>query len=125
MGIVVTVAMLLGLILLLKNNYQQSLTILMARLIFIIGLWNMFGYGIWHLQTFWGLVALTSGFVIALSAILIMKQANDALLSANVLFNKVYTVIKPFSIVIIVALAAGFALYAVTLVRLNLGMSII
>ena len=117
MGIVVTIAMLLGLVLavplaLARQGWlirQPGLRLGIATLVLLAGLWNAAWYGVQHINQFWGLAATGSGLVmiaVAISAVATAKQQR----------------LNQF---LCLALLGFFLLYAITLIRLNLNMPIL
>lgn len=128
MGIVVTIAMLLGLIVFIpKLKYyikiQQGLFI--GCFLLFAGLWNSLWFGLRHWQVFWGYAAIISGVAMVLASVLILKDYKDSFLLSKKWLNNAYTLLYPLRAFIVVVLFLSFLLYTVTLVRLNLGMSII
>ena len=125
MGIVVTVAMLFGLIVLRPTpwRHEPDLTVALPMVVFsafllcVCGLWNV-GYGLLHLTIFWGWAALLSGLTMVTAAVVIGVSHGQA---ARVTFTWVDK-IKPW---ITGLLAVFFLLYSVTLIQLNLGYPII
>lgn len=113
MGIVMALVMLAGLIVILKNNRQATVTKAVALLLLLGGLWNALWYGLSHLGDFWGAAALVSGLVMIAAALFLWLSVNG----------------KPqkvaFKILLACALGLSFLLYFVTLVQLNLGYDII
>ena len=79
-----------------------------------MGLWNFGWYGLQHTGSFWGLVALVSGFVLMVSSLYINPIIKITLLENNVVKN-----------IIGLAVIASLALYAITLIQINLGLPII
>lgn len=125
MGIVVTIAMLFGLIVLRPTPWRHEpeatvalpMVVFSAFLLCVCGLWNV-GYGVLHLTNFWGWAALLSGATMVTAAAVIFLFHGQA---ARVTFTWV-DIIKPW----ITGLLAGFfLLYSVTLIQLNLGYPII
>lgn len=122
MGIVVAVAMLLGLLMLLPlpalRPLQHSMyaAMIVSALLMACGLWNSL-YGLTHWQAFWGIAALVSGVVMILASFLTYsgKTHLPTWLAKVVLLKAA----------IITALLLCFGLYSVTLVQLNLGYPII
>ena len=125
MGIIVTLVMLFGLVILRPTPWRaeaalsapRPLRLLSGLLLVIFGVWNI-GYGVQNLGEFWGWAALISGVVMAAASLLII--ALGRLESSH----------QPWSIVqyrtqITLALAGFFLLYSVTLIQLNLGYPII
>jgi len=132
MGIVVTIFMLLGLLQLppLANLKKNAFATTGKNVdwigfgLLIAGAWNALWHGLRHLQSFWGMAGLVSGIFMMLAAILLLSRSDSAL-SNNAVVISLSKLFKPLSIVIIIGLAASFLLYAVTLIRLNLGLPII
>ena len=131
MGIVVSLAMLLGLLILLPLGCvfkKPKFAIFAGRFLLLAGLWNALWFGLRHLTEFWGVAALISGVAMILAAIQILIEYQDSLLSTGSVghflnkINKTITLIKP---VIILVLLLSFLLYATTIVRLNLGLPIV
>ena len=73
-----------------------------------LGLWNIAWYGMRNIETFWGQAAIITGVA--------MLMASLDLTGRRVLLP------RPM---VVIALLASFSLYAITLVRLNLGLPII
>lgn len=126
MGIVVSVAMLLGLIIIsIPRLYYQVQTswLLWAVLAFLVpaGLWNSAWYGLQYLSSFWGLAAFVSGILILLSGYIIYSKSFVET-PYSVCFDTTKQLIR---ILVIVGLSLCFLLYAITIIRINLGMSII
>lgn len=128
MGIVVTIAMLLGLVVLIpltKGVFKSHQVIFIGRFLLLAGLWNALWFGLRHLGVFWGLAAIVSGLAMVMAAVLMIKQNQDPLFSRSQIVSGAYKVLKPFKPVIIALVIASFGLYAITLIRLNLGLAII
>jgi len=128
MGIVVTIAMLWGIFALVpftRSLFKARHMIFIGRFLLIAGLWNALWFGLRHLDIFWGQAALISGFAMLLSAVLIISDYEDPLLAANPLLKALYRPLKAIVPVIIALLVASAGLYLITLIRLNLGLSII
>lgn len=119
MGIVVTLAMLLGLAALFEvpralikqprafnaYRYWTGITLIAA------GVWNAGWYGLQHLTQFWGQAALVSGLFMLLSGVFLLRTGHS---------------LRPVWLWILkLGLAACFLLYAITLIQLNLGLEII
>ena len=141
MGIVVCLTMLAGLLMFLpvrlqplwlkeKSSDQEhgsaragiSRHLIVAVLLLLIGLWNTFWYGAQHFELFWGKTAVVSGVIMVLVAIILAAEVapqNSGSLAS------VYRFLKPLRQALVVGLLAGFLLYAITLVQLNLGYPII
>lgn len=132
MGIVVTIFMLLGLLQLPplangslnvfarndKNTHWVGFGVLIA------GAWNALWHGLRYLDTFWGVAGLVSGLLMMLAAILVLSRSGSVV-SGNRFIKNVGQWLKSISVIIVLGLAASFLLYATTLIRLNLGLSII
>ncbi len=126
MGIIVTITMLLGLIILRPSPWRASHSVrqdlrfvtFSATCLAIFGAWNALWYGVRHLTEFWGLVSIVSGVTMMLAGMLVFterstpQQGGDSFLSM-------------FRRGVIGILAVSFLLYAVTLVQLNLGLPIL
>jgi len=133
MGIVVTVFMLLGLLLVspwLPNRLRflrdnSALTGALGAGLFAAGLWNALWHGLRHLGDFWGLAALVSGTLMVGVAVVALEERSQFGASRIGWLSRSYRAIRPLSLPISVGLLACFLLYATTLVRLNLGYSII
>ena len=132
MGIVVTVFMLLGLLLLSPlanigfNRFAKSGNNVtwVGFALLLAGLWNCLWHGLRHLDNFWGLAALISGVLMVFAAVLLLGRVGSAVLE-NPLVVRLNKLLKPISVVIVIGLAFSFLLYATTLVQLNLGLPII
>ena len=123
MGIVVSLAMLLGVIFLSsKYFYLKRRESLLVRtglvFLFLSGLWNSVWYGMQNVNTFWGMAALVSGVFMLLSAALVYKKG----LTESACCHSKQHLIR---LLVIVGLALCFALYAVTIIQINLGLPII
>lgn len=125
MGIVVTLAMLVGLLLLLptrvsvfREPVSEFFKVKSVAGVFLMfaGLWNSLWHGLQHLDRFWGQAALISGaFMITAAVIILMSLRNLAETVQR----------QSYHWFLIAGLFACFLLYAVTLVQLNLGMETI
>ena len=133
MGIVVTVFMLLGLLMvspltrlsLGSTRQDNRLANFIGVGLLLAGLWSFCWHGLRFLNEFWGLAALVSGmFMIMVAVIILNRYANTTLVNHSIM-TSVYKLINPLAFVWIVGLLLSFVLYAVTLVRLNLGLPII
>jgi hypothetical protein len=133
MGIVVTVSMLLGLLIVSpfslcsfgRQRENKTLASAIAGALFFMGLWNTVWYGLQNSQYFWGMAALVSGVFMMLVAVQIMKKYGVNALSSNAVVTAVNQKINPLSLLWIAGLFLSFLLYAVTLIQLNLGFAII
>lgn len=124
MGIVVCIAMLIGVLALLRKRHGAILQRAPAVLL-ILGLWNFAWYGLRHLGSFWGHAALATGIVMLLTGILLLVEIGNTKTQRMPILLGVYNLLRPIRGVILIALLAGFLLYAVTLIQLNLGYPII
>ena len=116
--------MLIGILALLRKRHgailQRAPTVLL-----ILGLWNFAWYGLRHLGSFWGHAALATGIVMLLTGILLLVEIGYTKTQRMPILLGVYKLLRPIRGVILIALLAGFLLYAVTLIQLNLGYPII
>jgi len=112
MGIVMAVVMLIGLIMLFKDNRTRASTNIAALLLMAAGLWNALWYGMQHLGEFWGYAGFVSGVTMLVTALFLW-------------FSKSAPPKNTIKILIACALSACFLLYFVTLIQLNLGHEII
>ncbi len=126
MGIVVTLAMLMGLIILRPTPWRndqgekQDLRIVTftAACLVILGTWNVLWYGLRHVSEFWGWAAMFSGVSMLISALIIFRERSTPSSAMESWLGAIRGLV-------VVSLAASFLLYAVTLVQLNLGMPIL
>ena len=120
MGIVVTIAMLLGLITLrptpwndkVRTPQSSTFTMVSAISLMTCGAWNVVWYGLRHTSEFWGWMAIGSGLVMMVSGVIVYAERQHLDLLA---LSKIR---KP----VIAVLAISFVLYAVTIIQLNLGL---
>jgi len=127
MGIVVCISMLLGLLMFtpktwLSHKLLVKWQFIIAVQLFLFGVWNAAWYGIQHLSSFWGQAALVSGLIMTLVGIILAVESGD---EKSKLITSFYQLIKSARVIVIVMLSASFALYAITLIQLNLGFPII
>ncbi len=123
MGIVVTIAMLLGLITLrptpwndkVRTPQSTTFTLISAISLMTCGAWNVVWYGLRHISEFWGWMAIGSGLVMMISALIIFAERH------HLDFIDLSKIRTP----VIAVLAVSFVLYAVTIVQINLGLPII
>lgn len=133
MGIVVCIAMALGLIAFMpmpwrepdenlsdKDSVTGKLRSFAPLGLAAAGAWNTFWYGLQNSASFWGMAGLITGVVMMLSAVVLTTQGNS-----NKLIARLYAILNPFRVPLFVALLASFLLYLVTLIQLNLGLPII
>ena len=129
MGIVVCVAMLLGVLMLVfKPKYQRpsvykhtSVKLALSAVRFavvLLGVWNAAWYGLSNLETFWGKAALISGLFMIAAGLVSMYESKAAK-------HRAYNYLQAVRWLIILGLIASFLLYFISLVQLNLGYPII
>lgn len=129
MGIVVAVLMGLGVLfaghwpLAALRRWQQSPQWVgsVASGLMLGGVWNSAWHGLRHLNDFWGQAALVSGVLMMAVAVILVVERSTAGWGRFGAVRAVYKLINPVSGVLVVGLLACFILYAVGLVRLNLG----
>lgn len=133
MGILVTVFMLLGLLLVspwpwLSLRGLRARPALVAAIgagVLVAGGWNTLWHGLRHLDSFWGLAALISGLLMmAVAIIALVEHGKPALLASRPMLG-IYALIKPWARLVTAGLLGCFLLYAIALLRLNLGYSVI
>ncbi len=132
MGIVVTVFMVLGLLHQSPISFlsfgrlakKASLTNFIGCGLLLTGCWNIFWFGLSHLSVFWGQAALVSGVFMVMTALLILLSPHSRWAS-NSFLKKLLYYIKPLLPLWLLGLLACAILYALTLIRLNLGLTII
>jgi hypothetical protein len=132
MGIVVTVFMVLGLLHQSPISFlsfgrsakNASLTNFIGCGLLLMGCWNIFWFGLRHLSVFWGQAALVSGVFMVMTALLILLSPHSRWAS-NSFLKKLLYYIKPMLPLWLLGLLACAILYALTLIRLNLGLTII
>lgn len=107
MGIVMAVIMLLGTLALVKLRFRNNIV---SIVLLSGGLWNLLWYGAFHVGSFWGHAAIITGLVMVFSAIHLF-----GFIKLPDVMNKIYAM----------CLFAGFLLYSVTIIQLNLGIPII
>jgi len=133
MGIVVTVFMLLGLLLVWPRRplrlhgllKKPSVVTAIGTGVLVAGSWNAFWHGLRHLGEFWGVAALVSGLLMMAAAIIALVERVDLDSSVGPPTNGGIKVAKTITLPVIAGLLGSFLLYATTLIRLNLGLSII
>lgn len=126
MGIVVTLAMLMGLIILRPTPWRndqgekQDLRIVTftAASLVTLGTWNVLWYGLRNLSDFWGWAAIFSGLSMLISALIIFRERSTPSSAMESWLGAIRGLV-------VVSLTASFLLYAVTLVQLNLGLPIL
>ena len=133
MGIVVTIFMFLGLLMvspltwlsLGAKRQNKAIANFIGFGLLLAGIWNAFWHGLRFLQDFWGLAALASGVFMIVIAIIILNCYASSQVANHPVVTSIYKVIKPLCYVWLVGLLASFLLYSITLIRLNLGLPII
>ncbi|MFT4629587.1 MAG: hypothetical protein ACI9WC_002044 [Arenicella sp.] len=133
MGIVICVAMALGLIAFMPMPWREpdseisgqgsllsKIKSIAPVVLVTAGAWNTLWYGLQNAASFWGKAGLITGLVMILSAVLLTTQLNQ-----NKIITFLYNILKPFRLPLFVTLLASFLLYLVTLIQLNLGLPII
>lgn len=133
MGIVVTVFMLLGLLMvsplamlsLGAKRQDRNVANMIGSGLLLAGLWNAGWHGLRHLDDFWGVAGIVSGIFMLLVGVIILKEYGDNSMSRHKLIGSIYAIITPLSILWKMGLLFSFLLYAVTLIQLNLGLPII
>ena len=133
MGIVICLAMALGLIAFMPMPWREPDTQVSDERSFLskvrsfapivlatAGAWNTFWYGLQNTASFWGKTGLITGLIMMLSAVVLTSQLNQSKILA-----RLYKILNPFRIPLFVTLLASFLLYLVTLIQLNLGLPII
>jgi len=114
MGIVVCVTLLFAL--------SGAIYTCTPMLSIAMGLWNSLWYGVRHLGSFWGHAALATGVVMLFAGIILwLEDKVETSPALAALLCKTSFMRWP----VVVGLLAGFLLYAVTLIQLNLSYQII
>ena len=117
MGIVITLVLLITLLSLCIGVVGSDTALLnravarraVALTALIAGLWNAVWYGAQHYTEFWGLVALASGLLLITAAVVRLRPERWRWLQ----------------ILSSVLLLGFFLLYAITIIRINLGLPIL
>lgn len=132
MGIVVSFFMLLGLLMALPwvppgsrilRSRPGTVDVLASGLL-LSGFWNVLWYGLRHAFECWGVAALVSGvLMIAVAVLLLVEHGGDSW-RRQPLMVRAHSVFKPLAVPLVAGLSLCFVLYAVALVRLNLGLPI-
>lgn len=129
MGIVMCLMMMVSL-LLIRPMSQFKINLLVAKasvfkalaiLVLLAGCWNGLWYGLRHLNSFWGNAAIVSGAFMVLTAIIALYS--QKYVKASTVQSLVW--MKLVECVISAGLLTFLALYLVTIIRLNLGLSIL
>ena len=132
MGIVVAVFMLLGL-LMASPWVPRQLRVLraspnvvdtLASGLLLAGLWNALWHGLRHMGDFWGQAALVSGCVMVAVAVQLLVEHGGDFWRRQPVAVRAHRALKRIATWLVVGLALCFGLYAVALVRLNLGLPI-
>jgi len=127
MGIVVCIAMLLGVIMFMPKPWRPSTPVnkfilriqqVTPVLLMAIGSWNCLWYGLRHIGSFWGLVAVVSGVTMVLAGLVLSTQSNAG---EHGLKHTIQRILRAPRIPVFMVLLASFLLYLVTLIQLNLG----
>ena len=114
MGIVMALAMLLGLVASTGKRFLGRLQPrIVAAVLIISGLWNILWYGVAHASEFWGQAAIISGLAMLLMAWFLSNQSKLKLFG--------WSALRVVQILLLIC----FLLYLTTLIQLNLGMDII
>ena len=132
MGILVSAFMLIGLLMSLPwvppgfrvLRSRPGAVDVLASGLFLAELWNALWYGARHLSEFWGLAALISGSVMVALAVLLLVEHGSGAWRRQPFLVRLHTALKPLGASLVAVLALCFAVYAVGLVRLNLGLPI-
>ncbi|WP_372656810.1 hypothetical protein [Hydrogenophaga sp.] len=93
--------------------------------VLVAGLWNVLWHGLRHLSQFWGQAALVSGLFMVLAAVLMLARPGADTGARPALATRLEPTIRPARPLVLLGLLACFLLYAVTLIRLNLGYPIL
>lgn len=130
MGIVVCICMLLGLSVLQptpwnsakRSNCHPKLVLFTAATLLVLGTWNFF-YGYLSISGFWSLASMVSGSAMVLASYYVYRERPSGLLSETdaASDNSQSRMRKA----VVAVLALSFLVYAITLVQLNLGYSIL
>jgi hypothetical protein len=131
-GIVVTVFMVLGLLHQSPISFisfgrfatKAFITNFIGFGLLVMGCWNILWFGLRHLSIFWGQAALVSGAFMIMTALLILLSP-QSFWASNSFLKKLSYFIKPLLLFWLLGLLACTILYVLTLVRLNLGLTII
>ncbi len=100
-------------------NRQRSVV---AVFVLLVGVWNVFWYGLRNTDTFWGQAAIVSGAFLMIAAVQIMA---DKYASFSPLINNIGDALFNIRYVTLAGLVLSALLYLVTLIQLNLGFEII
>ena len=133
MGIVVTIFMLFGLLMVSPLTWlsfgakrqNKILANFIGLGLLLMGLWNSLWHGLQHLKSFWGIAALVSGIFMVTVAIIILNRHASTMVTKLPAITSAYKLINPLLALWILGLVLSFMFYAITLIRLNLGLSII
>ncbi len=132
MGIVVLVFMVLGILhqspikwfSLGALKYKPLVIQFIGSGLLLVGLWNVFWFGVRHLTVFWGIAALISGFFMIMTALVILAEHHSQFFT-SIALKKIVDSIKPLLALWLVGLSVSSVLYGVTIIQLNLGLPII
>ena len=133
MGIVVLIFMVLGVLhqsrirwLSLGEFVQNpSISKFIGVGLLLAGLWNLLWFGLRHLDVFWGIAAIVSGFCMIMTAVVVLSECGGPSLSSNSVVKKITLGAKSLLTLWLLGLFASAILYGITIVRLNLGLPII
>ena len=128
MGIVVAVSLLLGFLMMTpfcqkrveRRMFYRVFDQITTVILVLVGGWNIVWYAFSYWPMLWAVIALLSGSVMLLSSLLLQCSARYFLNSS---YYRVYHRYMKFALP--VALLFFFFLYAVTIVRINLGYPIL
>ena len=120
MGIVVCISMLLGLSVLQptpwngsrRTKHASKFILFTAVALLLLGLWNLV-YGLFSISGFWLWASVISGLAMVSASIIIFSEFNAEVQSSQLRKT------------VVAVLAISFLVYAVTLIQLNLGYSIL
>jgi len=123
MGIVVSLAMLLALLMMCfgrvcKKPEHQTFTKIGIFLVVVLGVWNAAWYGFQNIPSFWGITALLSGIVMLLAGQFVYLEITHS----SIVRHARYFDVK---LVTMMVLGLYLLLYVVTIIQMNLGMPII
>ena len=123
MGIVVSIAILVALLMMCftniyKKSKHKSGIVLAVVFVIAVGLWNAVWYGVQNVPSFWGVSALLSGVFMLFAAQIIYLEMKKSSWVQHALY---------FDIKLVTSMVLGlyFLLYTVTIVQINLGMPIV
>lgn len=122
MGIVVSIIMLVGLLAQMRCSERvlQNPVVLTSGywLLFLGGCWNAGWYGLQNLSHFWGQIAIVSGLLMILTGIRLRVNRDQQ----QLVLTRSSSI---YAWALWAALLGCFLVYAIALIRLNLGLAII